>query len=190
MPAISPADRAQLRDILAAVDDARLSAYIATRVYRNALIVATVFLLAAAIAFPFGAARLSSGIVVIRAMSRVHPVPTHALIVGMASIEVWGILGGLIAATAGLRRLRTSRSPAGLQLAQLVLKLPAGALTALFGIVLLQSGIIPPLSAVANARLAAYAVIFGYAQEALTHFIDRRAANLLQKSEPLDGKDP
>jgi hypothetical protein len=66
----------------------------------------------------------------------------------------------------------------------LILKLPAGALTALFGVVLLQSEIIPPLGPASNEKLAAYAIIFGFAQEALTHFVDRRASDLLQKSEP------
>src|SRR5262249_39208867 len=88
--------------------------------------------------------------------------------------------------TTSLYRVRSSRSPEGLQFAQLILKLPAGALTALFGVVLLQSGILPPLSAVADARLAAYAVIFGFAQEAFTHFVDRRARNLLSNTRPLD----
>jgi hypothetical protein len=158
-----------------------LSAQVAIRVYRNALIVGIIVLFIAAVSFPIGAAYVSSGIVIIHSMPpRAFP-DTHALILSMVSIEVWGLLGGLIAATATLPRLRASRSPAGLQLAQLVLKLPAGALTALFGIVLLQSGIIPPLSTAPNSRLAAYAVIFGFAQEALTRFIDRRAADLLQK---------
>jgi hypothetical protein len=182
MANLTRADRAQLHDMLQAADDAQFSNRTAVRTYRNALVVAIVALLAIGIAFPFVAAQISSDIVVISTAHSPDPPSVHSLVVSMAGIEVWGLLGGVIAATAGLYRLRSSRSPAGLQLAQLVLKLPAGALTALFGIVLLQSGIIAQLSAADNSKLAAYAVVFGFAQEAFTHFVDRRARELL-KSE-------
>ncbi len=174
MPNLIQADRAQLRSILVTLDDIQLSTRTAVRTYRNAILV-------------FAAAQVSLGIVVIRVVHSSQLPSAHSLTVAMAAAEVWGLLGGAIAAVTGLYRLRSSRFPAGLQLAQLVLKLPAGALTALFGVVLLQAGIVPPLRAVSNAKLAAYAIIFGFAQEAFTHFVDRRAGHLLLKSESIDG---
>jgi hypothetical protein len=186
MPGLTQTDRAQLRDILRAVDDAALSARRAVRTYRNILIAATVALSAIAVSFPFVAAQISPELVVIRTSGGQS---SQSLAIAMGTIELWGLLGALLAATAGLPRLRSSRSPYGLQVAQSVLKLPTGALTALFGIVLLQSGILPPLTTVHDSTLAAYAGIFGFAQEALTHFIDRRASDLLLKAEPLTGEE-
>jgi hypothetical protein len=180
--------RAQLREIQQAIDAASLAARRAVRSYRNAVIVATGTLVVVAVSFPFVAAQVTSGLVVIRS-EQSSTSDAKSLIVSMATVEMWGVLGSIIAATASLYRLHSSRSPEGLQLAQLMLKLPAGALTALFGVVLLQSGILPPLTAVASSRLAAYAILFGFAQEAVTHFVDRRANNLLSKTEPLDNEE-
>jgi hypothetical protein len=184
MPDLTAADRARLRSVLEAIDSARLSSQTAVRVYRNALLGASAILVLVAVAFPAAAAGMSLGIVIIRSGGPSAQPAAHSLFVGMGGVELWGLLGGIIAVIANLYRLRASRSPLGLQFAQMVLKLPAGALTALFGIVLLQSGILPPLSTAPNSKLAAYAVIFGFAQEALTHFVDRRAGQLLSRSEP------
>jgi hypothetical protein len=186
MPDLSAADRAQLRSVLEAIDNARLSSRTAVRVYRNALLGASAVLLLVAVTFPFATAGMSLGIVIIRSGSPGSQPAVHSLLIAMTGVELWGLLGGVIAVIANLYRLRASRSPLGLQFAQMVLKLPAGALTALFGVVLLQSGILPPLSLAPNSKLAAYAIIFGFAQEALTHFVDRRASQLLSKSEPGD----
>jgi hypothetical protein len=108
----------------------------------------------------------------------------------LATIEGWGMLGGLIGAVGSLRRVRASRDPAGLHLAQLALKLPAGAVTALFGIVLLQSSILPPLTPVEPGQLAAYAVLFGFAQEALTRFVDQQSGRILANAKTLNEKTP
>lgn len=188
MPRVSEADRAQLRDIQEAVNNASLSARRAVRSYRNVVIVATGALLVVAASFPFVAAQISTGFVVIQSGGS-SAQSAHALIISMASVEVWGALGGIIASTTILYRLRSSRSPDGLPFVQLMLKVPAGALTALFGVVLLQSGILPPLSVATSSKLAAYSVIFGFAQETFTHFVDRRANNLLSKTEPLNNVD-
>lgn len=187
MPILTFDDRVQLRSILVTIDDIELSTRTAVRTYRNALLVATATLIALAILFPFVAAQISPQTVAIRFVPSGQLPTALSLTSAMASVEIWGLLGATIAAVTVLFRLRSFSSPAGLQFAQLVLKLPAGALTALFGIVLLQSEIVPPLSAVSDAKLAAYAIIFGFAQEAVTHLVDRRASDLLLKAEPLDG---
>jgi hypothetical protein len=186
MPKLTFDDRVQLRSILVTIDDIELSTHTAVRTYRNALLVATATLITLAILFPFVAAQISPQTVAIRFVPPGQPPTALSLTSAMASVEIWGLLGATIAAITVLFRLRSFSSAAGLQFAQLILKLPAGALTALFGIVLLQSEIVPPLSAVSDAKLAAYAIIFGFAQEAVTHLVDRRASDLLLKAEPLD----
>jgi len=185
-------DRHQLRVIRQAVDDCRLSAHTAVRSYRNGLLVAILTIIICAVVFPIMAFLLTADIVVLRAPSTVaEPSAASSISTGdLASIEVWGVLGGLIGAIVGLRRMRTSRDPAGLHLTQLALKLPAGAMTALFGVVLLQSGIVPPLKPVASGQIAAYAVLFGFAQEALTRFVDRQSARILDNAKPQSDKTP
>jgi hypothetical protein len=103
----------------------------------------------------------------------------------LAGIEVWGTLGSAVAVIAGLWRLRSSRQPSGLQLAQLALKIPAGALTALFGVLLLQGQIVLQLKPIESGQIPAYAILFGFAQEALTRFVDGKAGQLLDNAKPL-----
>lgn len=101
----------------------------------------------------------------------------------VASVEGWGVLGGIIGAVVSLKRIRTSRDPTSLHVAQLALKLPAGALTALFGVVLLQSSVLPSLVPVTNGQLAAYAVLFGFAQEGLTRLVDQQSNRILDNAK-------
>jgi hypothetical protein len=168
----APLPRSQLVAILRAVDDSRLAAQSAARGYRNALAVASVVLSVVMVLFPLLAGPAG-----------------RALATGdYAEVEVWGAVGGLVGAVGGLRQLRPGRRPMGLQIAQLVLKVPAGALLAVFGVVLLQSGIVPVLPPSADGRLAAYAVLFGFAQEALTRAVDRQARQLLDQARPLSSR--
>jgi hypothetical protein len=88
----------------------------------------------------------------------------------------------------GLRRIPGSRGPYGLPVAQLPLKLPAGALIALFALVVWQSGTIPSVTPVEEGQLVAYAAIFGLAQESVTRMIDRRANDQIGAAR--DQNDP
>jgi hypothetical protein len=97
----------------------------------------------------------------------------------IATIEVWGAFGGVVGALVALRRINGFRGPYGLQFAQIALKLPAGAFVALFALVLLQSAILPPLASVTGGKLAAYAALFGFAQESVTRLVDQQAGRLL-----------
>jgi hypothetical protein len=63
-----------------------------------------------------------------------------------------------------------------------LLKVPSGALTAVAGILLLGGGFVPGLSDLDSQRqILAYALVFGYAQQLATQFIDKRAVNLLDQ---------
>jgi hypothetical protein len=88
----------------------------------------------------------------------------------------------------GLRRIQGSRGPYGLPIAQLLLKLPAGALIALFALVIVQSGSIPSIKPVERGQLVAYAAIFGLVQESVTRTIDKRANDLIGAAR--DQNDP
>lgn len=67
-----------------------------------------------------------------------------------------------------------------------MLKIPAGALTALVGIVLMQSDILF-LEAQAGTALAAYAIFFGIAQDVVTRLVDQRAREVTDSADPAEG---
>jgi hypothetical protein len=96
----------------------------------------------------------------------------------VALVECLGAFGGLLSAVASLRALRNFQRFYGLPLAQTILKLPAGAATALAGIVLLQHGLLG-IPAVEWDKVIPYALAFGVAQIAVTKRIDSRASDLL-----------
>jgi hypothetical protein len=98
-------------------------------------------------------------------------------------IELVGALGGLLAGILVLAGRPAPRSPYNLPSAQLVLKVVAGAGTALLGIALLQSGVFSGfIEAQPGSHVIGYAALFGFSQQLLTGLIDKRAAQLLPTS--------
>jgi len=100
----------------------------------------------------------------------------------IATVEAWGAVGGLVGVLIALRRIGGVRGPYGLPLAQTALKVPAGALIALFGLLVLQSSLLPGLALVDDKALAAYAALFGFAQEPVTRLVDEQAGQLLGRT--------
>jgi hypothetical protein len=79
-------------------------------------------------------------------------------------------------------------TPYGLPVALAVLKVPAGALTAVAGLLLLGGGFAPGFSNLDSQRqILAYALVFGYAQQIATRLVDDRAQTVLNK---VPSKDP
>jgi hypothetical protein len=95
-------------------------------------------------------------------------------------IELFGMLGGLVSAAFLLWRMRRAPSRYNLLVPQLLLKAVIGAAMALGGVVLLQSGlIVSPAAGDVTAVLLAYALVFGFSQELVTRFVDRRVAEIV-----------
>lgn len=91
-------------------------------------------------------------------------------------IELIGLAAAAVAAAAAVRNLRGSSEPHGLPVALAVLKLPTGAITAVLGLVLMRGQFIPGLSALdTSAQILAWALVFGYAQQLFTRFVDQQA---------------
>ena len=68
-----------------------------------------------------------------------------------------------------------------------MLKLPSGALTAILGLLLMSGEFVPGLSALDTpGQILAWAVIFGYAQQLFTQFVDQRAQGLLDQVSSQD----
>jgi hypothetical protein len=104
-----------------------------------------------------------------------------------------GLIGGALAAAFSIRKMRGTSTPYDVPLALAVLKVPLGALTAVAGILLLGGGFVPGLSELDSQRqILAYALVFGYAQQLATRFIDDRAQSILQSVPSKDprGKQP
>ena len=99
--------------------------------------------------------------------------------------DVWiiaglGLLGGGLAAAVSVRNMNQGVTPYDVPLALTLLKVPTGALTAVAGILLLGGGFVPGLSELDTQRqILAYALVFGYAQQLATRYLDDRAATLL-----------
>ena len=90
------------------------------------------------------------------------------------------MLGGLLSVAFGLGAVNVPPSRYNLRAAQAVLKPLTGAATALIGVLLVQSDIlIAPAETPSESLLLAYAAIFGFSQQLLTQFVDRRASELM-----------
>jgi hypothetical protein len=95
-------------------------------------------------------------------------------------IEAIGLIAATLAAAAALRRMHGTSTPYGVPFAVAVLKLPTGALTAALGLVLMRADFVPGLSALDSpAQIIGWAVVFGYAQQLFTRFVDQRAETVL-----------
>ncbi|MYS84827.1 hypothetical protein [Embleya scabrispora] len=95
-------------------------------------------------------------------------------------VELVGLVAAAVAAAASLRRIHGTSTPYNVPVALALLKLPTGALTALLGLLLMRGDFIPGLSALdSSAQIIAWAVIFGYAQQLFTRFVDSQAQLVL-----------
>ncbi|MDN0199419.1 hypothetical protein [Streptomyces sp. S.PNR 29] len=104
-----------------------------------------------------------------------------------------GLVAAGLAAASALRKIRGTSTAYQIPVALAALKLPAGALTAILGLLLMRGGFVPGLSALdSSAQIIAWAIIFGYSQELFTKFVDRRGQMVLDAvrgptSPPLGG---
>ena len=99
-----------------------------------------------------------------------------------------GLTAGAFAAALSVRGIRGTSTPYGVPVAIAWLKLPAGALTALFGMLMVHGQFVPGLSALdTQGQIIAYSIVLGYAQQVFTRLIDSQAHAVLDKapsSEP------
>jgi hypothetical protein len=88
-----------------------------------------------------------------------------------------GAVAGAATSVLPLARARTSSGPYGVTGSQIALKVPAGAAAAFLGVLLLQKGVGGLSAATGNAAYF-YAVVVGFAQQTLTHLVDRQAQGI------------
>jgi hypothetical protein len=98
-------------------------------------------------------------------------------------VLVLGLAAGAFASVLTVRSMRGTCTPYGVPLAIAWLKLPAGAITALFAMLLFRGAFIPGLSALdSQGQIIAYAIVFGYAQQLLTRMVDHQAQAMLDRA--------
>jgi hypothetical protein len=95
-------------------------------------------------------------------------------------IELVGLAAAAVAAAAAIRKIRGSSERYGLPVALAALKLPTGAVTAVLGLLLMRGQFVPGLSALdTSAQILAWALVFGYAQQLFTRFVDQQGQTVL-----------
>ena len=95
-------------------------------------------------------------------------------------IELVGLVAATLAGALALRGMRGTSTPYAVPVALIFLKLPAGALTAVLGLLFIRGGFVPGLSALdSSAQIIAWAVIFGYAQQVFTRLVDNQGQDIL-----------
>lgn len=107
-------------------------------------------------------------------------------------VALMGMLGGALSATFAIQKLRTTSTPIpnDLQVSLAFLKLPAGALTAIGGLMLINGRFIPGLTDLdTQGQILAYAIVLGVAQQLVTGFIDKKAEEVLA-AVPSKGRRP
>lgn len=95
-------------------------------------------------------------------------------------VEFVGLAAAAVAATVAIRNIRGTSERYGIPVALAVLKLPTGALTAFLGLLLMRGRFVPGLTALdTSAQILAWALVFGYAQQLFTRFVDRQGQVVL-----------
>ncbi|WP_214415557.1 hypothetical protein [Sphaerisporangium fuscum] len=108
--------------------------------------------------------------------------PTHGDVPLVALI---GMLGAALATAASLSTRSELSTRYSLAVAQNLLKAPAGVATAIVGLLILNSGFVPGFGGLSSqTSILVWAMVFGYAQQVVTRFVDQRADNLLHAASP------
>jgi hypothetical protein len=95
-------------------------------------------------------------------------------------VELVGLTAAAVATAAAIRRIKGSSERHGLPVALAALKLPTGAITAFLGLLLMRGQFVPGLSALdTSAQILAWALVFGYAQQLFTRFVDQQGQTVL-----------
>jgi hypothetical protein len=97
-----------------------------------------------------------------------------------SAVAMLGMIGGVLSGAIFIRGLSSNPTPYNVGIPLALLKIPVGALTALAGIVLLAGDFVPGFSAIdKQSQILGYALVFGFAQQFFTRYLDDRAENLI-----------
>jgi hypothetical protein len=94
-------------------------------------------------------------------------------------VEVLGLVSASLVGALALRRMQGTSTAYAVPMATMLLKLPAGALTAVAGLLMIKAGIGPTLTVSNDAHVAGYALLLGASQQGITGLVDRQAQKVL-----------
>jgi hypothetical protein len=189
--------RSSLRDAMQVSYDAADEQYARVRSFRNVLITGAVLLSMLVIAVCLVGARYpkaiplcsnpSSTTATAAANVRQMVCPTSEMAAtsvprggDVAVVALMGVLGPALSATLAVQKLRGTAAPYAVPVALACFKLPAGALTAIAGLLLIKGDFVPGFSQLdSQGQILAYALVFGVAQHLVTRFVDQRADDVV-----------
>src|SRR5215207_6119508 len=131
--------------------------------------------------FPNEVSNAATGVTTVQGLNcptgtEVKPRGADILVVAML-----GALGGALTAALSIRNLKGTSTPYDVPVALAILKVPLGAFTAILALVAIQGKFVPGLSILdSQVQILAYALIFGFAQQALSRVLDQQAQTLLE----------
>ncbi|MGW3991232.1 hypothetical protein [Streptomyces sp. NPDC004830] len=95
-------------------------------------------------------------------------------------VEFFGLCGAALAGAVSLRHMQGTATPYMVPICLLLLRLPVGALAAVFGLLVIQGGFVPGLTDLdSGAQILAWALMFGIAQETVTRLVDQQSKRVL-----------
>jgi hypothetical protein len=115
---------------------------------------------------------------------RACPISGSAHPFDVFTVELAGMLGGLLSMVIPLSLGEQIKTPYRVFNQQLLLKMLVGAAAGLGGILLIESDVITTIKLTSTTTILGYAVFFGFAQQVATGAIDRRA-DALAKQTPI-----
>jgi hypothetical protein len=161
--------KAAIRSVLRAAHERRDQASKDARAFRNRLVILTALVVMGAVAVA-----LLQWLADIRLVPPVKNGDPGRLPL-LAVVMVFGSIGGLFSAIPAIASIPRDRSPFNVPLQQSMLKIAVGALAAVVG-----TAIVSNSAAIdTTPALIAMATAFGAGQQALTSFVDKRAATIL-----------
>ncbi|HEY5941283.1 MAG TPA: hypothetical protein VIT89_00285 [Solirubrobacterales bacterium] len=176
-------DRTQARQALRDVIVANNARYANLRAFRNNLVVVTA-LLAGLVAALCAWHALNPSILSLCSSGGTEPsclAGTTSRPADVALVALVGALGGMLAIAFGLAKTKSPPSRYDPRAWLGLLKPVAGAATALIAVALIQADILlGPDGEHSEMLLLSYAAIFGFSQQLLTQFVDKRAESLIE----------
>jgi hypothetical protein len=95
-------------------------------------------------------------------------------------IELLGLVSASLVGAVALRRMQGTSTAFAIPMATMLLKLPAGALTAVAGVLMIKAGVTgSALTGSGEEHVLGYALLLGASQQGITGLVDRQAQKVL-----------
>jgi hypothetical protein len=160
-----------------AVYEASDSENVRLRSFRNLLLAGTLALALIAIGLAFvDIASPSSGLSAAMTQGGVSSSSGSNIVV----VEMLGLLSASLVGAVSIRRMQGTSTAYAVPMATMLLKLPAGALTAVAGLLMIKAGMAGSVVTTStDAHVMGYALLLGASQQGITGLVDRQAQKVL-----------